>query len=148
MPRKLLVLLAAVGVVVWSGCAETAPPSSGVDEPPLTDTSTDPKTQFVGNWELVRVERIRADGEHLPTPEPPSFGSDGAVGLLFDESVEDRLIMQSGFQQLAPLFLAEIVGGVAEDEMSRVLFHQLVSLVRRSLRISSSSFFLQRECRA
>ena len=86
MPRKLIALLASVGVVVWTGCAETAPPAPAVnhaDDMPLTDMSTaNPKTPFVGNWELVKVERVGADGELLPMPEPPAFGSEGAVGYI------------------------------------------------------------------
>ena len=104
MPGKLIVLLAAVGVVVWSGCAETAAPRDDVDGRPLAETSTaDPRAQFVGNWELVRVERIGADGEHLPSPEPPSFGSDGAVGYLMYDSAGYMgvVIMQAGRQPYA-----------------------------------------------
>ena len=83
MPRKLILLLASIGVVVACGCAETAPPMDQADDLPLTDTSTaDPKASFVGNWELVRVERIGADSTVLPTPEPPSFGSEGAIGYI------------------------------------------------------------------
>ena len=63
MSRKLLVLLASLGVVVWFGCTETAPPAPAMDhgdDSPTTDMSTeDPKAPFVGNWELVRVELRR-----------------------------------------------------------------------------------------
>ncbi len=107
MSRKLLVLLASLGVVVWFGCTETAPPAPAMDhgdDSPTTDMSTeDPKAPFVGNWELVRVERIGADGELLPSPEPPSFGSKGAVGyLMYDPSgYMGVVIMQTGRQPYA-----------------------------------------------
>ena len=104
MPRKLLVLLASIGVVVLAGCADTAPPVDNAADRPITDTSTtDPKAPFVGNWELVEVERIGADGERLPTPEPPSFGSEGAIGYIMYDPVGYMgvVIMQPGRQPYA-----------------------------------------------
>ncbi len=101
MHRKLLVLLAFVGSVVGFGCADTAPPADGADDPPVTDTSAaDSRANFVGNWELVRVERVGADGEFLPPPEPPSFGSEGAVGYIMYDSAGYMgvVIMQAGRQ--------------------------------------------------
>ena len=91
MSKKLLVLLAAVGVVLGTGCTETEPPATAMDhgdDSPTTDLSTeDPKAPFVGNWELVRVERVGVGGELLPSPEPPSFGSEGSVGyIMYDPS--------------------------------------------------------------
>lgn len=83
MPRKLLVLLALVSVVIGSGCSEPPPPVDQSEEIPPPDTSaTDPRAQFVGNWELVRRERITADGELLPLPDPPSPGAAGEVGFI------------------------------------------------------------------
>ena len=112
MPRKLLVLLAAVGVVVWSGCTDTAPPMDDASDLPTAEASTaDPKAPFVGNWELVRVERIGADGELLPTPEPPSFGSEGAIGyIMYDPGgYMGVTIMQPGRQPYSG-------GGPSADE--------------------------------
>ena len=91
MRKNLLVLLALLGVVVGSGCAETTPPATASDDgddATLTESSTrDAKAAFVGTWELVRVERVGADGELLPPPEPPAFGSTGALGyLMYDAS--------------------------------------------------------------
>ena len=87
MRRRLLVLLALVGVVVGSGCSEPAPPMDRINDPPPADASgTDPKLQFVGNWELVGRERITADGELLPTPDPPSPGAEGEVGYIMYDS--------------------------------------------------------------
>ena len=104
MSRKLLVLLVSFAVVVWSGCTGAAPAVDHGDDSPTTDMSTeDPKAPFVGNWELVRVERIGADGELLPSPEPPSFGSRGAVGyIMYDPSgYMGVTIMQPGRQAYA-----------------------------------------------
>ncbi len=81
VPRSLLVFLALV--VIGSGCSEPAPSRDLTDDPPPADAlATDPKLQFVGNWELVGRERITADGELLPTPDPPSPGADGEVGYI------------------------------------------------------------------
>ena len=83
MPRGLLVSLAWVGVVIGSGCSEPAPPMNLSNDLPTADAlATDPKLQFVGNWELVGRERITADGELLPTPDAPSPGADGEVGYI------------------------------------------------------------------
>ena len=80
MPRGLFVSLAWVGVVIGSGCSEPAPPMSLSNDLPTADAlATDPKLQFVGNWELVGRERISADGELLPLPDAPSPGAEGEV---------------------------------------------------------------------
>ena len=104
MRRKLLVLLAFVGFVVGFGCADTAPPADRADDPPVTGASAaESRANFVGNWELVRVERVGADGEFLPPPEPPSFGSGGAVGYIMYDSAGYMgvVIMQAGRQPYA-----------------------------------------------
>ena len=83
MRRRLLVLLALVGVVLGSGCSEPAPLMDRINDPPPGEASgTDPKLQFVGNWELVGRERITPDGELLQTPDPPLPGAEGEVGYI------------------------------------------------------------------
>ena len=83
MLRNLFVLLICCGTVVGSGCSEPEPVMDDVERIPTAENSTpDPRSQFVGNWELVRRERITPDGELLPTPEPPSPGADGEVGFI------------------------------------------------------------------
>ena len=83
MPRRLLVSLALVEVLIGFGCSEPAPPMDRINDPPPANASvTDPKLQFVGNWELVGRERITTDGELLPTPDPPSPGAAGEVGYI------------------------------------------------------------------
>ena len=83
MPKSLLVLLVLVGGSIVSGCSEPAPSMEHTEPMPAADVSTaDPRAQFVGNWELVRRERITADGEVLPLPPPPSPGAEGEVGFI------------------------------------------------------------------
>ena len=83
MLRNLFVLLICCGTVVGSGCSEPEPVMDDVERIPTAENSTpDPRSQFVGNWELVRRERITPDGELLPTPEPPSPRADGEVGFI------------------------------------------------------------------
>lgn len=83
MLRNLLVLLISCGTVVGAGCSEPEPVMDDVERIPTAENSTTvPRSQFVGNWELVRRERITSDGELLPTPEPPSPGADGEVGFI------------------------------------------------------------------
>lgn len=104
LPRKMLVPLAAIGLVAWSGCGGPTSPAAGADATRTSDaTATDPKAKFAGNWELVRVERIGTDGELLPPPDPPAFGSDGAIGyLMYDPAgYMGVVIMQPGRQPYA-----------------------------------------------
>ena len=70
----------------------------------------------MGNWELVKVERTGADGERLPTPQPPSFGSEGAIGyIMYDPAgYMGVVIMQPGRQPYAP-------DGSTPDEAVRAL---------------------------
>ena len=101
MLRYVLVFAAVTGI----GCAEA--PSSAVDvsEPsaPIDTTTTDPKSPFVGTWELIRVERVGPDGASLPAPEPPAFGSEGAVGYIMYDPIGYMgvVIMQAGRQPYA-----------------------------------------------
>lgn len=88
MPRSVLILLALSGVVTVSACSEPPPSVDDTDPTPATDASAPgPRVQFVGNWELVKRERITADGEVLPPPDPPSRGAEGEVGyIMYDEA--------------------------------------------------------------
>ena len=78
-----LALLAIVGVMTGLGCSEPPPPiDPALDLGSAAPSGTDPKLQFVGNWELVRRERLTPEGERLPSPAPPAPGADGEVGYL------------------------------------------------------------------
>ena len=79
--RLLALLLALAGAGAWSGCAAQAP---DVDDgnSPAAEGAPDPRAPFVGNWELVRRERIDADGKLLPPPDPPAPGAAGEVGFI------------------------------------------------------------------
>ena len=104
MRCRTFVVLVAIGAATALSCGEPPPPPADVVAPPVADLSTaDPKTPFVGSWELVRVERISAEGEPLPPPEPPGFGSEGAVGYLMYDSIGYMgvVIMQAGRQPFA-----------------------------------------------
>ena len=62
MLQKLLVLLISCGTVVGAGCSEPEPVMDDVELIPTAENSTpDRRSQFVGNWELVRRERITSE---------------------------------------------------------------------------------------
>ena len=83
MTGKFLTLLTLAGTVAWSGCSTPAPVMEETGEtPPAATAAADPLAPFVGNWELVRRERIAADGELLPMPDPPAPGAAGEVGYI------------------------------------------------------------------
>ena len=86
MTGKFLTLLTLAGTVAWSGCSTPAPVMEETGEtPPAATAAADPLAPFVGNWELVRRERIAADGELLPMPDPPAPGAAGEVGsIMYD----------------------------------------------------------------
>ena len=83
MTGKFLTLLTLAGTVAWSGCSTPAPVMEETgDTPPANTAAAGPLAPFVGNWELVRRERIAADGELLPPPDPPAPGATGEVGYI------------------------------------------------------------------
>ena len=101
MRRILIVLLGSVGLAALSGCQEVAPRA---EQASATEASGgDAIDRFVGTWKLVGVERTRADGELLPAPEPPAFGSPGPIGfIMYDPGgYMGVVIMQSGRQPYA-----------------------------------------------
>ena len=94
MPKKVLGLLALVAMAVSSGCSGTAMGET-VEATGMQAETVDPRAQFVGNWELVRRERIDADGELLPPPEPPAPGAEGEVGyIMYDAAGHMGVVIQ------------------------------------------------------
>ena len=100
MRRFLIVLLGSFGLVTWSACGQ-APPAEPMEQNPApAATSADPKEQFAGTWKLVRVERYGPDGDLLPPPEPPTFGSDGRVGfIMYDSTGHMGVVTQQAGRQ-------------------------------------------------
>ncbi len=94
MPKKLLGLLALVAMAVSSGCSEPAM-EEAADTAEMKAAPADPRAQFVGNWELVRRERIDANGELLPPPDPPAPGAEGEVGyIMYDAAGYMGVVIQ------------------------------------------------------
>ena len=96
MTGKFLTLLTLAGTVAWSGCSTPAPVMEETgDTPPAETAAADPLAPFVGNWELVRRERITADGELLPMPDPPAPGATGEVGyIMYDAAGYMGVVIQ------------------------------------------------------
>ena len=96
MTGKFLTLLTLAGTVAWSGCSTPAPVMEETgDTPPAATAAADPLAPFVGNWELVRRERITADGELLPMPDPPAPGATGEVGyIMYDAAGYMGVVIQ------------------------------------------------------
>ena len=96
MTGKFLTLLTLAGTVAWSGCSTPAPVMEETgDTPPAATAAADPLAPFVGNWELVRRERITADGELLPMPDPPAPGAAGEVGyIMYDAAGYMGVVIQ------------------------------------------------------
>ncbi len=94
MPKKLFGLLALVAMAVSSGCSEPAM-EEAADTAEMKAAPADPRAQFVGNWELVRRERIDANGELLPPPDPPAPGAEGEVGyIMYDAAGYMGVVIQ------------------------------------------------------
>ena len=94
MPKKLLGLLALVAMAVSSGCSEPAM-EEAADTAEMKAAPADPRAQFVGNWELVRRERIDANGELLPPPDPPAPGAEGEAGyIMYDAAGYMGVVIQ------------------------------------------------------
>ena len=96
MTGKFLTLLTLAGTVAWSGCTAQAPiVEESADALPAETAAADPLAPFVGNWELVRRERITADGELLPMPDPPAPGAAGEVGyIMYDAAGYMGVVIQ------------------------------------------------------
>ena len=80
----LVGLVGSVGVV---GCGG----DPAMEEPVEPVESSDPSTgsltdNFPGTWELTAVELADATGNPISVPDPPAFGSDGAVGQLIADT--------------------------------------------------------------
>ena len=96
MTGKFLTLLTLAGTVAWSGCSSPAPVMEETgDTPPAATAAAGPLAPFVGNWELVRRERVTADGELLPMPDPPAPGAAGEVGyIMYDAAGYMGVVIQ------------------------------------------------------
>ncbi len=94
MPGRIPVLLLALAATAaWAGCSAEAPLVDDVNAPAAD--SADPRAPFVGNWELVRRERIGPDGELLPMPDPPQPGAAGEVGyIMYDAAGYMGVVIQ------------------------------------------------------
>ena len=97
MSKKLLVLLALVGLAVASGgpgpVMEKAAEAAGMEAAQTAAPAA--RARFVGNWELVRRERIDADGALLPPPDPPAPGAAGEVGyIMYDAAGHMGVVIQ------------------------------------------------------
>ncbi len=81
MRRLLVVLLCSFGVVAASGWL--ALPSPKAEEVSAAKLAVeDARNRFAGTWRLVSIERLGPQGELLPSPAPPSFGSPNPVGFI------------------------------------------------------------------
>ena len=84
MDRNLLTTFATVVLLMSLGCGgnvvEPMSEPSPVAAMDAEYASIDDR--FAGNWRMASVERVDANGQPLPAPDPPGFGSEGAVGYL------------------------------------------------------------------
>ncbi len=99
--RKLLILLGSLGVLAaWP---EAASPQAAKRQPAVDTSRADTKNRFVGTWKLVAIERFGPNGERLPPPAPPAFGSSNPTGFIVYDAAGYMGVsmMQSGRQKFA-----------------------------------------------
>ena len=96
MRGRLLALLVLSGAVAWSACSTPAPVAEDGGGAAAVDAAAgDPRAAFVGNWELVRRERIDAGGDLLPPPDAPAPGAAGEVGyIMYDAAGYMGVVIQ------------------------------------------------------
>ena len=95
------ILLSGAALLLTAGCGQAPIDSPDVvvaDAPAVNAgeaSAADPRRQFAGTWELVRVERYDADGELLPPPEPPGFGAGSPLGyIMYDGDGHMGVVIQ------------------------------------------------------
>ena len=99
-PRLTLTLIGSIIVVACSGAPSVTDSGEPMTEGDAPMGAADPKAQFLGTWELARVDRIGSDGEMLPPPEPGSFGGEGSLGyLMYDPSGHMSVVLMQGGRQ-------------------------------------------------
>ena len=102
MRRLLVVLLGSFGAVAASGWLSMPSPKAE-RAAAARPAAEDARSRFGGTWRLVSIERLGPQGELLPSPAPPSFGSPNPVGFLMTNPAGYMgvTIMQSGRRRYA-----------------------------------------------
>ena len=108
MHRDLFSLIISVALLASFACGGAAEPAA-VGTSDSEDASLDDR--FAGNWRLLTVERFDENDQPVPAPDPPAFGSEGAVGyLMYDPAgYMAAVIMSQGRQPYSE-------GGPTPDE--------------------------------
>jgi Lipocalin-like domain len=98
--RRVWILLGSLGVLAtWP---EAASPQ-GAKRPSAVEASRAANHRIVGTWKLIAIERFAPNGEFLPPPAPPAFGSPNPTGFIVYDAAGYMgvTIMQSGRQKFA-----------------------------------------------
>jgi hypothetical protein len=98
MHRHILTPIALATFVAALACGgDVVEPMSELSPVDAVDAgSASLNDRFAGNWRLVGVERLDGDGQPVSAPDPPGFGSEGAVGyLMYDVTGHMGVVIMS-----------------------------------------------------
>src|SRR5262245_33094403 len=103
MCRPRIVVLCPVSVVAAFGWMVMTGPNTAAQSSSITAAVEPARQRFAGTWRLVGIERIGPNGELLPPPAPPAFGSPNATGIIIydPDGYMAVTILQRGRQKYA-----------------------------------------------